>query len=176
MPNKKNAKRKGKGFLSFLPLILSLPGVAASVLALLLPFAVRLTKNPLTEKYRRERMTLSEWGKQHDGLFELDGKGFAFFSETRGFVWTVAVLAGVVLITLLVSRFVRRSKDLSRILAMLGVLLTLCAVVCFVFAVLFSASASNDGTRVLLTTGAFLPLIGGVLNGIVTFFAVRREL
>ena len=173
MPEKKKAKRNKTGLL---PLAFALLGAVASVLGLLLPFAVRLTKNPYTGKIKREAMTLSEWGRSHDALREMGSGGYSFFGAARGLAWTVAVAAGTVLLLLVVSRLTCPSRDLSWTVVVLGVLLALLSVVCFVSSVLFAVSLGSDATRVLLLFGAYLPLAGGLVSGVSAFFAVRRQL
>ena len=176
MPDRKKKRKKQTGLLPYLPLAFALPGTTSSILGLILPFAARLTKNPYTGKIKREAMTLSEWGRSHDALREIGSGGYSFFGAARGLVWTVAVTAGIVLLLLVVSRFARPSRELCWTVVILGVLLALASVVCFVCSVLFAVSLGSDATRVLLLVGAYLPLAGGLVSGVSAFFAVRRQL
>lgn len=176
MQDKTKPQRKKTGFPPFLPLLFALPGVVLSILGLLLPFAARVTKNPYTGKIVREAMTVSKWGEQHDGMREISGDGFAFFSAARGFAWAIAVAAGVLLLLLVLSRVYPRSSDLRWTTAVAGVLLVLASVMAFVFACLFSISASGEEIRVLLSTAPYLTLCGGAVVGISAFLAVRHRL
>lgn len=175
MPSRVKTREK-PGFFALLPLAFALSGVVLSILGLILPFASRLTKNPLTKTIVRETMTVSEWDRQHDAAREIGGDGYAFFSAARGFAWVIAIAAGVVLLLLLLSRFVHRSAELNWTVAGTGVLLAFASVVFFVCAVLFAVSAGGEGTRVLLSAGAYLTLSGGIVVGISAFLAVRRAL
>ena len=176
MPTRKTAKPKRLGILPFLPLVGTLPSVALAILGLLLPFAVHVSKNPYTGEIERDARTLSQWGSQHDAMRELGGEGFAFFSAARGLAWTVAVAAGLLLLLLIFSRFVTRSRELNWTVAGIGVLLALASVVFFVCAVLFAVSCGGEGTRVLLSAAPYCTLFGGTCLGVVSFFTVRRAL
>ena len=176
---KKQAKKNksGKtGFLPFLPLVFALPGAVAAILGLIVPFAVQLTKRPYIEEIERESRSLSGWGSLHDSMREIGGDGFRFFGAARGFAWAVAIAAGLAFLLLLWSRFDRRAPELKWIVAIGGVLLVLASVLSFVFAVLFAFSAESDGSRVLLSVGAYLTLSGGVVCGVSSFLAVRGAL
>ena len=176
MPKKKKAKGKKAGFLPFLPLAFSLPGVVASVLGLILPFASRLTKSPYTGKIDREVKTLSEWGRLHDASRDVGGRGFVSFSPARGLAWTVAISAALVLFLLVLSRVYPRSKDLIWTTAVAGVLTAFASVVFFIFAVFFAVSAGSDSVRVILSAAPFCTLGGGIVVGSSAFLAVRRDL
>lgn len=176
MPEKRKEKGKKTGFLPFLPLAFATPGAVLSILGLVLPFATLLTKNPATDAIVRESRTLSEWASQNDALREISGKGFRFFGAARGFAWAVAVGACVTLLLLLWSRLAPNETRPRWYVAGAGVLLALAAVVSFLFAVLFSVSRGGEGSRVLLSVGAYLSLSGGLLTGTSSFLAVRRAL
>ncbi|MBP5427686.1 MAG: hypothetical protein J6Z04_00150 [Clostridia bacterium] len=176
MSTRKTAKTKQSGFLPFLPLIGTLPSVVLAILSLLLPFAVLVSKNPYTGEIGREARTLSQWGRLHDAVREIGGEGFAFFSAARGLAWTVAVATGLLLLLLILSRFVTRSRELNWTIAGVGVLLALASVIFFVFAVLFTVSAGGEETRVLLSAAPYCTLFGGTCLGVVSFFTVRRAL
>lgn len=176
-PKKKNGKRKTIGFLPFLPVLLALPGAVATVLGLILPFADLVTKNPYTSKVEHDPMTLSAWGKRHEAALVV-GDGYAFFEVMRGFAWALAIAAPLLLLLLLWNRFDRRSVELRWTVAGGGALIALASVLFFIFAFLFSVKAAvpDVGTRVFLLTAPYCSLAGGILSGIVSFFAVRRDL
>lgn len=176
MPEKRKEKGKKAGFLPFFPFAFATPGAVLSILGLFLPFAALLTKNPATDAIVRESRTLSEWANQNDALREVSGKGFRFFGAAQGFAWAVAVGASLTLFLLLWSRLAPTETRPRWYVAGTGVLLALASVGFFIFAVLFSVSVGAEGSRVLLSVGAYLSLSGGLLTGISSFLAVRRAL
>ena len=171
MPNTK----KRAGFLPFLPLLCTLPGVVAAFLGLFLPYADKVTKNPVAETVDRNSMTLSEWATQHEALREIGGEGYAYFGAARSFSWVVAVTAACVFLLLLLSRF-DRSKSVVWCCAGAGAVLVLLTVVAFLLSVFFSVAAGSESSRVLLSVAPYGTLVGGTLVGAVSFFAVRRDL
>ena len=176
MPDKRNNKGKKAGILPFLPLAFATPGATLSILGLILPFASLLTKNPATDAIIRESRTLAAWANQNDAMREVTGEGFRFFGVARGFAWAVAVGACVTLLLLLWTRLAPTETRPRWYVAGAGFLLALAAVVFFLFAVLFSVSAGGEGSRVLLSVGAYFSLSGGLLTGVSSFVAVRRSL
>ena len=100
MPNTK----KRAGFLPFLPLLCTLPGVVAAFLGLFLPYADKVTKNPVAETVDRNSLTLSEWATQHEALREIGGEGYAYFGAARSFSWVVVLQHLVELLQLLLGQ------------------------------------------------------------------------
>lgn len=174
---KKTGKQKNVGFLPFLPVLLALPGAIATILGLILPFADLVTKHPYTTEVAHDPMTLSAWGKKQEAALVV-GDGYAFFEVMRGFAWAVAIASLLLLLLLLWNRFDRRSVELRWTVAGGGALLALASVLFFIFAFLFSvkAAAPDVGTRVFLLAAPYCSLAGGILCGVVSFFAVRRDL
>lgn len=167
--------KKRTGFRLFLPLLFTLPGVVAAILGLILPYADRVTKNPVAGTVDRKTMTLSEWVTQHDAAREIGGDGYAWLPASQILAWVIAIASVAVFLLLLLSRF-DRTKGILWSTAGAGAILALLSVIGFLCAVAFSVSAGSESMRVLLSAAPYCTLAGGMAVGAVSFFAVRSGL